>query len=246
MAKVTLTLSDGRKVEVRYTDKIKAELASNNEHRCDHARTELRVFPNRNGATHHKNQCMDCGKAVGNSVPKDGAADADLAPFDPSLAERYYEARRKRRDAIILKNAEAQKQEGDDRAREYQAYLSSLEWKGRRSKVLARAQGMCEGCGDRKATEVHHLTYEHVFDEFLFELVALCRPCHERLHADPAEGPGEDGSDEDSSEPEETCASACRYGDGGDMCMHVDMPVSIARAPNGPCGPDKRLHQPLR
>ena len=31
-------------------------------------------------------------------------------------------------------------------------------------------------------TQCHHLTYENVGEEFLFELVALCSDCHERLH----------------------------------------------------------------
>ena len=33
-----------------------------------------------------------------------------------------------------------------------------------------------------KATQVHHLTYQHVFAEFAFELVAVCDECHARLH----------------------------------------------------------------
>ena len=32
------------------------------------------------------------------------------------------------------------------------------------------------------ATQAHHLTYEHMGDEFLWELKAVCRPCHERWH----------------------------------------------------------------
>lgn len=64
----------------------------------------------------------------------------------------------------------------------YADYLKSRRWADRREKVLRRAQFRCEGCGDQPATEVHHLTYEHVTQEFLFELIALCRGCHERLH----------------------------------------------------------------
>lgn len=51
----------------------------------------------------------------------------------------------------------------------------------KRARVLLRAGRKCEGCGE-EATQVHHLTYEHVFEEFLFELIAVCRGCHERLH----------------------------------------------------------------
>lgn len=73
-----------------------------------------------------------------------------------------------------------------DRREDYAEYLKSEEWALRRDLVMARAKNRCEGCGLRAASEVHHLTYEHVTQEFLFELVALCGDCHERAHA-PAE-----------------------------------------------------------
>jgi hypothetical protein len=49
--------------------------------------------------------------------------------------------------------------------------------------VIRRAQGRCEACGTAPATAVHHTTYTHVFHEPLFELVAICRPCNDRLTA---------------------------------------------------------------
>lgn len=64
----------------------------------------------------------------------------------------------------------------------YRDYLKSQEWAIKRAKVMRRANYRCEGCGDKPAAEVHHLTYEHVTQEFLFELVALCGDCHERIH----------------------------------------------------------------
>lgn len=68
----------------------------------------------------------------------------------------------------------------------YAAYLQSEEWGRRREKVMQRAGGICEGCRDHVATEVHHLTYAHVTQEFLFELVAMCAECHARWHGRPA------------------------------------------------------------
>lgn len=64
----------------------------------------------------------------------------------------------------------------------YADYLRSREWAERREKVMQRALGLCEGCRVRPAGEVHHLSYEHVTEEFLFELVALCGDCHARIH----------------------------------------------------------------
>lgn len=67
----------------------------------------------------------------------------------------------------------------------YADYLRSAEWAARRDKVMERASHRCEGCRERLATDVHHLTYEHVTQEFLFELVALCAECHDRIHGQP-------------------------------------------------------------
>jgi hypothetical protein len=65
--------------------------------------------------------------------------------------------------------------------RKYESYLQSPQWKRKRAAVLQRAAGRCEACYERKATEVHHSTYQHVFDEPLFDLHAICRECHERI-----------------------------------------------------------------
>jgi len=70
----------------------------------------------------------------------------------------------------------------------YDAYLASAEWKARRALVLKRAGGVCEGCGKAPATIAHHTTYEHVGNELLFELRAVCRDCHDRIHPDKAGG----------------------------------------------------------
>ena len=68
----------------------------------------------------------------------------------------------------------------------YRAYLHTDHWSEVRRKVMRRAHGWCEGCGVNRATEVHHLTYAHVGNELLFELVAVCREFHERLRSEAA------------------------------------------------------------
>jgi 5-methylcytosine-specific restriction endonuclease McrA len=64
----------------------------------------------------------------------------------------------------------------------YENHLSSIEWAKKRRGVLKRSNGVCEGCGESAPEHVHHLTYEHLGDEFLFELVAICAACHQRIH----------------------------------------------------------------
>lgn len=79
------------------------------------------------------------------------------------------------------REAQWDRERADRRAR-YSAYLLTPGLRARRAKVLHRAGGKCEGCLERPATQVHHLTYEHVGDELLFELVAICDVCHSKIH----------------------------------------------------------------
>jgi 5-methylcytosine-specific restriction endonuclease McrA len=65
----------------------------------------------------------------------------------------------------------------------YASYLQSNAWLDRRDKVLDRAKGLCEGCRERPAQEVHHLSYDNVGAELLYQLVALCKGCHGIAHA---------------------------------------------------------------
>ena len=39
---------------------------------------------------------------------------------------------------------------------------------------------MLAGC-KRTASDVHHLTYAHWRNEPLFDLISVCRPCHEQI-----------------------------------------------------------------
>ena len=69
----------------------------------------------------------------------------------------------------------------DARRMEYQIYLRTPEWAAIRERVKQRDR-VCQGCLAAPIEEVHHLTYEHVQNEFAFELIGLCRKCHARLH----------------------------------------------------------------
>jgi hypothetical protein len=65
-------------------------------------------------------------------------------------------------------------------------YLSSPQWKERRSLVLRRAGGICEGCLTAPATVVHHsqAAYEQLREtgqELMCELRALCSHCHTNI-----------------------------------------------------------------
>jgi 5-methylcytosine-specific restriction endonuclease McrA len=107
---------------------------------------------------------------------------------------RFDKARRDAYDAIYRKHAAIQQQEEIDFRAEHAKYLQTDAWKAKRAKVLERAKGICEGCLERPATQVHHVTYEHWKDELLFELVAVCRSCHLKAHVKD-ESPTAEGDD---------------------------------------------------
>ena len=64
----------------------------------------------------------------------------------------------------------------------YNEYMASSLWRRRRKQILKRANYMCESCKIRKATQVHHKTYKHLFNEYPNELIALCGTCHLQKH----------------------------------------------------------------
>lgn len=60
----------------------------------------------------------------------------------------------------------------------YGRYLASREWALMKAIVHKRSGGVCERCHFRKATQVNHLTYERIGEEWLEDLQHLCAPCH--------------------------------------------------------------------
>ena len=65
----------------------------------------------------------------------------------------------------------------------YKQYLNSELWKFKRKKVLERDNYLCQACLTNKADEVHHLTYDNCYDEPLFELISVCKRCHQKIES---------------------------------------------------------------
>ena len=140
------------------------------------------------GRPFYQYQCLDCGSRVGAMI----AAAVALAggrtplPFDAALEargeqefERLYQARLSEHQLEVARRQTARRQK-------YEAYLQTDVWRAKRARVLARDRGVCQGCFELPATQVHHLTYERLGDEPLFDLISVCDECHERIHADKA------------------------------------------------------------
>lgn len=161
---------------------------------CDHESTELRSRTVSGGHIQRVYQCLKCGSATSRALSKDQALleskGKELPPFDDDILDRWASAKKTAFEQIEAKYGQfivatdKTDRKSTDWWKHYNDYLLTPQWLEKKRKVLLRAQGMCEGCRDAEATTVHHTTYAHVGEEFLFELLALCDPCHKRLHGE--------------------------------------------------------------
>jgi hypothetical protein len=110
-----------------------------------------------------------------------------------SLETQVREAEVEKRWAVERAEAEAERTaQRIEWIQCYRQYLGSASWQEKRRKVLERCRWMCEGCGNRRAVEVHHKEYpewpilpgseEWKRLEKLYQLVGLCEVCHGEVH----------------------------------------------------------------
>jgi len=78
----------------------------------------------------------------------------------------------------------------------YTRYIKSVRWKTISERIKLLNNNTCQICrhvgGTAGSTgltvewdtpiDVHHLTYEHLYDEYDLDLLALCRECHKKIH----------------------------------------------------------------
>lgn len=154
------------------------------EFHCGCSATEIRARLTSNGVRQYVRQCGRCGRCS-NALPKASIPIARLSlipDVDRELQRAWDERRRERHQELMSERRAHRDQEWWAR---YEAYLSSTVWLRKRSAVLRRDGGQCQarmvGCLG-EASQVHHTTYEHLFDEPLFELQSICSSCHNRLH----------------------------------------------------------------
>lgn len=156
---------------------------------CEHPNTEPRQRTLSNGTVQIVLQCLRCGRQV-RPVKKDEAdlrlAARDNLPFDPEITTTF--------EAQWKADCAAWKERREDRSYladaawwgRYNAYLNSARWWLKRQRRLGVDRYQCQadldGC-TRLANEVHHLTYEHVGNEPLFDLISVCPACHAQITA---------------------------------------------------------------
>ncbi len=120
-------------------------------------------------------QCMECGEHDARAYKK------ELLPVDAPLFDED-----KKFNFLIEEQQNRIEQREFERItwlnEKYKPYLQSFKWIKKRDLVLKRDNYICQACLINKANQVHHLTYKNVFDEPLFELISICKLCHDKIH----------------------------------------------------------------
>ena len=148
---------------------------------CDHKITELRDYRTSNGGWQRKEQCLTCGSSASQSKTRD--KNVAVPEWDNQLARNWdtsCNAKRREIEDRLIERTVNWETEGYPF---YEDYLKTDDWKKKRHLVMARDKQTCQACLEESAIEVHHLTYDQIFNEYLFDLVSVCRKCHERLHS---------------------------------------------------------------
>lgn len=143
---------------------------------CVHQHGEVRRRIIADGRISYVSQCVACGHT---SLPIAAKKALAQSPSPPPY-DNYMESRR--RAAKSAEYVKAYLELKPALKTEYRAYLASPQWAQRRREVLGRAGGLCEICA-QPATQVHHLHYRNIGNEQRGDLMAVCRECHELIHA---------------------------------------------------------------
>lgn len=149
------------------------------EFACTHDTERVVFYMSSNKRKHYRMQCQRCGHArpvaKHTLLPQDRI---EARPEDKALAHRWQSRKRIRIDELRSLGGRAR---SEDWWEWYGRYLRSEQWASKRERVLERDGHVCRACLLRPAEQVHHTTYDHVGNEPLFELVAVCRTCHDEI-----------------------------------------------------------------
>lgn len=165
----------------RKIDLLPLQKECHSPHHCEHPDKEIRRKKDKNGNPRFYYQCLCCGCTAGKQLKKaevlnpESVKDFEVDRENQAWAD--YNQRFEKRRKLEVKMVE------DIWNRNRDLYMNSPEWKKLRALVFERANYICEGCREAKATDCHHTTYDNIGQEFLFELLALCKECHDRYHA---------------------------------------------------------------
>ena len=66
----------------------------------------------------------------------------------------------------------------------YLRYIESEKWFILKNRIKKRDKNKCTKCNSNLNLQVHHLTYENLFNEKDEDLITLCSKCHKDFHKD--------------------------------------------------------------
>jgi 5-methylcytosine-specific restriction endonuclease McrA len=146
------------------------------EIKCLSHKMDFVKFKREDGVEMLRKQCFCCGE-VSRDLKKSLVQSFNLLQeCNYSIRDLKYVFLKEVRESLDkIKNQEAWD--------EYNQYLNSDKWKLKRKKVLERDNYLCQACLTNKAEEIHHLTYENIYDEPLYQLISVCKRCHDKIEA---------------------------------------------------------------
>ena len=154
---------------------------------CPHEKTSYYYIVKSNGEYAYMELCSLCGERKDKSKVW---IKASSIPFNAVITKYTDEIKKDfaNKKNIIQEEIRNIKYaiEMSDKYQEYEKYLLSPEWQEkRRIRMLFNDRnfnGKCEICFKNEATQIHHMTYAQLYNEWVFDLAAICSDCHERIH----------------------------------------------------------------
>jgi hypothetical protein len=141
-------------------------------------------FEQKNKSIVQRTGCKNCKELIGGNKPKSN----NFLQLPLYTQESFIVNKNKRSHEILtLRNCiheliENFKQQKNKQWWEnYNNYLKSQKWKEKRLLVIKRENNICQGCHKAPIQEIHHTDYRNVYDELLFQLIGLCKKCHEKI-----------------------------------------------------------------
>lgn len=138
-----------------------------------------------NGKWVRRNGCKICKSLIGKVLPK-GFDYQDLPTLkrDKYLEyqQQYSEIRDYCRKQMFAFGEKYRQLKKAEHTVQYYQYLESDIWKKKVQMVKKRDAYICQACLINPAQAVHHITYEHIYNEPLFDLVSICHKCHSSIH----------------------------------------------------------------
>lgn len=173
----TLELKNARFAEEQYCNNCGYFMVKYHQC-CSNQFLEKVLYIQSDGRSVIREQCFSCGKLIRSAALAKNKVDLNkLKNFNERLHEEYifdFNNVKSYYNGLIAANYSRLYSR-------YLAYLSTEEWFDIRNRILKRDGFKCRKCGN-PATQVHHLTYEHLGHELDEDLISICRPCHLFIH----------------------------------------------------------------